>query len=230
MSQMKKNRGRLFGYIYFSAISAYVIGPLVGGKLADPSLISWFSYSTPFWAVFFLLILTSIWTYFSFQETHLPEEGEQIHYLQAFTNLKNVFLKSDIRILYLINFLIYIVIYGFFRSYPMYIVGHFHLNVSRASEFIAWVAVPIIISNMWLTGILIKKDLSKNPSILHSDPDGDIYAQHSYFSLDPRIMGHSLSYCFGLGSLPSFPLLQCFLFPFPMKCKEEFWETTRLSP
>jgi len=153
----EKDRVRLFGYIYFSASSAYVIGPLVGGKLANPSLVSWFGYSTPFWATLFLLVITLIWTYFYFRETHLAEEGERIHYMQAFTNLKNVFVKSEIRILYFINFLIYISIYGFFRSYPMYIVGHFHLNVSRASEFIAWVAVPIIISNMWLTGFLSKK-------------------------------------------------------------------------
>ena len=45
-----EERSRFFGYIYLSASSAYIVGPLVGGKLADPDLVSWFSNATPFWA------------------------------------------------------------------------------------------------------------------------------------------------------------------------------------
>ena len=45
-----EDRNRFFGYIYLSASSAYIVGPLVGGKLADSDLVSWFSNATPFWA------------------------------------------------------------------------------------------------------------------------------------------------------------------------------------
>ena len=31
-----EQRGKFFGYIYLSASSAYIVGPLVGGKLASP--------------------------------------------------------------------------------------------------------------------------------------------------------------------------------------------------
>ena len=31
--------------------------------------------------------------------------------------------------LYLINFLLYLAIFGFFRCYPMYLVDEFHLGV-----------------------------------------------------------------------------------------------------
>ncbi|HET7054720.1 MAG TPA: MFS transporter [Solirubrobacterales bacterium] len=40
-------RSRLFGYVYLSSSLAYVVGPLVGGKLADSSIVSWFGYPTP---------------------------------------------------------------------------------------------------------------------------------------------------------------------------------------
>jgi predicted MFS family arabinose efflux permease len=45
-------------------------------------------------------------------------------------------------------------IFGFFRSYPMYLVDRFHLNVSRVSEFVAWVGLPIVLANIWLIGFL----------------------------------------------------------------------------
>jgi predicted MFS family arabinose efflux permease len=36
----------------------------------------------------------------------------------------------------------------------MYLVDQFHLGVSRVSEFIAWVGVPIVLANLWLTSFL----------------------------------------------------------------------------
>jgi DHA1 family tetracycline resistance protein-like MFS transporter len=63
--------------------------------------------------------------------------------------------SSDL-LLYLINFLLYLSIFGFFRCYPMYLVDEYHLGVSGESEFIAWVGVPIVLANLWLTGMLAR--------------------------------------------------------------------------
>jgi DHA1 family tetracycline resistance protein-like MFS transporter len=59
--------------------------------------------------------------------------------------------------LYLVNALLYLAIYGFFRCYPMYLVDEFRVGLSRESEFIAWVGVPIVAANLWLTGFLSKR-------------------------------------------------------------------------
>jgi MFS family permease len=153
----KANRGRFFGYIYISASLAYVVGPLFGGKLADPSLVTWFGYATPFWAVFGLLVVTTVWTLIVFRETRRPATRGEIRYFDAFTNLLSVVTDDRIRIFYLTNFLLYLAIFGFFRSYPMYLVDEFHMSVSVLSEFIAWVAVPIVIANLWATGFLARR-------------------------------------------------------------------------
>lgn len=152
-----EDRSRLFGYIYLSASLAYIFGPLMGGKLADPNIIHWFSYATPFWAVFILLAITIIWTLLIFRETRARELRQEISYFDAFTNLMGIFTANRIRVLFLVNFLLYLAIFGFFRCYPMYLVDEFRLGVSKVSEFIAWVAVPIVIANLWLTGFLAQR-------------------------------------------------------------------------
>src|ERR1700710_2928025 len=63
-------RGRLFGYVYLSSSLAYVAGPLAGGKLADPGIVSWFGDSTPYWAVALMLLATLALTAARFRETH----------------------------------------------------------------------------------------------------------------------------------------------------------------
>jgi DHA1 family tetracycline resistance protein-like MFS transporter len=153
----EKNRNRLFGYIYLSASLAYVFGPLVGGKLADPSLVPWFTYATPFWCTFGLLAVTLVWTAVAFHETRAAQPGTAVDYGAAFTNLLGVFTDRRLRLLYAVNFLLYLAIFGFFRCYPMYLVDEFELNVSRVSEFVAWVAVPIVIANLWLTDFLARR-------------------------------------------------------------------------
>jgi predicted MFS family arabinose efflux permease len=146
-------RNRFFGYIYMSASAAYIVGPLVGGKLADPSIMPWFNYATPFWTVFFLLAITAAATAIFFRETHPPGTG-RVSFVKAFVGLADVFTNPRLRTLYWLNFLFYLAIFGFFRCYPMYLVDQFHLGVSRVSEFIAWVGVPIVLANLWLTSLL----------------------------------------------------------------------------
>jgi len=149
-----EERNRFFGYIYMSVSSAFIIGPLAGGKLADRSLSPWFGYSTPFWVVMVLLAILTVVTAIVFAETNPPESRHPVSYLEAFTNLSGVILNRRLRSLYWLNFLLYFAIYGFFRSYPMYLVDEFHMGVSRVSEFIAWVGFPIVLSNIWLTGFV----------------------------------------------------------------------------
>src|SRR5262249_51123421 len=71
----------------------------------------------------------------------------------AFADLSRLF-GPRLRRYFLVNFLLYLAIFGFFRSYPMYLVDTFDLGISRVSEFIAWVGVPIVLANFWLTGAL----------------------------------------------------------------------------
>src|SRR6201986_2862043 len=149
-----QDRNRFFGYIYLSASSAYIVGPLVGGKLADSGLVSWFNDATPFAAAMILLAITTTATCLVFRETNPPSRRHSVSFTHAFTNLRGVVFDRRLRRFYWLNFAFYLAIFGFFRCYPMYLVARFHLGVSQVSEFVAWVGVPIVIANAWLTGFL----------------------------------------------------------------------------
>lgn len=165
---MKDNRTRLFGYIYLSAGLAYVLGPLVAGRLADPAIVSWFDYSTPYWAVFILLVLTLILVSVAFRETRERVSRAETNFLRAFTNLKLVFAEKGLRNIFLVNFLIYLAIFGFFRSYPMYLVDEFKLNVREVADMFALLVVPIVVGNLWLTGFISKRCTPRTMSVAAS--------------------------------------------------------------
>ena len=151
----EQNRSRMFGYIYLSASSAYIIGPLIGGVFANPGFIPWFNYATPFELIFICLFIVLIWITLNFKETlSLDMRQTNINYLKVLTNFSTIFTEKNLRFLFFVNFLFYLAIFGFFRCYPMYLVDKYHMQVGQLSEFIAWVAVPIVLGNVWLTGFL----------------------------------------------------------------------------
>jgi DHA1 family tetracycline resistance protein-like MFS transporter len=145
------SRNRLFGYVYLSSSLAYVVGPLAGGKLADSA-----GFDAPFLAVAGLLAATLALTALSFRETH-PPTGGPIGLGAAVANLRTAFAAGPIRSLFLGNFVLYLAIFGFFRVYPMYLVDNFGMGVSEESEFVAWVAVPIVIANLGLIGVVSRR-------------------------------------------------------------------------
>jgi DHA1 family tetracycline resistance protein-like MFS transporter len=147
-------RSRLFGYVYLSSSLAYVVGPLAGGKLADPGVVGWFGAPTPFLAVAVLLVATLGLTAVAFRETHAPDPGAPLGLGVAVRNIGAAFAGGRLRPVFAANFALYLAIFGFFRVYPMYLVDHFGMGVGRESEFIAWVAVPIVLANLFLVGRL----------------------------------------------------------------------------
>jgi DHA1 family tetracycline resistance protein-like MFS transporter len=111
-----EQRNRYFGYIYMAVSLAYIIGPLGGGKLTDSNLVSWFSDATPFWAVFVLLALTLQAVLLGFRETKAPSGEAPAR--ESLASLLAVFSDRRRRRFYGINFLLYLAIFGFFRSIP----------------------------------------------------------------------------------------------------------------
>jgi DHA1 family tetracycline resistance protein-like MFS transporter len=92
-----------------------------------------------------------------FRETARPATAARPGYAEAFTNLARVVSDRRLRPLYLVNFILYLALFGFFRVYPMYLVDEFGLDVGEVSEYVAYVAVPIVIANLWLVGALSRR-------------------------------------------------------------------------
>jgi DHA1 family tetracycline resistance protein-like MFS transporter len=147
----ESNRQRYFGYLNFVASSAYIVAPLLGGSIAHLAGIS-----IPFWLIAGLLLLTSGSVLCWFQEPSQTHRDTNISWLAAITNITQIFHAKHLRKTFLINFCMYMAIFGFFRTYPMYLVDRFHMQVLELSYFIAWVAVPILITGIYLTGYLSK--------------------------------------------------------------------------
>lgn len=163
-----RDRSRYFGYIYVCSSTGFIFGPLLASFFSNSDIFSWFVPSTSFWIVTFLLFCTAIWVYSHFRETHTIDQNGKRGFFQEFTNLANVFNDRELRYFYGVNFVIYIAIFGYLRFYPTYVQLTFDTHFSTLSLIIAYVALPFIIVNLFLTPFFSRLKAAKEITLVSS--------------------------------------------------------------
>jgi MFS family permease len=148
----QEDRGRLFSYIYTAISCGYISGPLFGG-----AIIARKGFAAPFWGVVVLLALTFVWTFTTFRETHAPDLSRRIDYRKALTNLTTVFTDRSLRHLYLINFIFYLTIFGFFRVILIYMADKWHMQAYESGVYYSYYAVMSLLASLLLTAPLLAR-------------------------------------------------------------------------
>lgn len=146
-----EERPRLFAWVYSSSSLGYIAGPVAGGQLA-----LYFGWSTPFWLMVPLLAATVLWTWLGFRETHQPDRGKHFDAFAALTNLGTVFTDPPIRSLYLVNFLIYLGLFGYFRMVLVYMVDRWDTTVDQTTLIYSGLAVISAIASFGAMAPLAK--------------------------------------------------------------------------
>lgn len=145
-------RPRLFAWVYSSCSLGYIAGPVIGGQLALHE-----GWSLPFWLTVPLLAATLLWIGLSFRETHRPEKDKRFDLFAALTNLATVLTDGPIRRLYLVNFLIYLGLFGYFRMVLVYMTDRWHTTVDQTTLIYSGLAVVSAISSFGLMAPLTRR-------------------------------------------------------------------------
>ena len=72
----KQTKVKNFSFLEVAVSTGFMAAGFFGGTLSNRNLVSWFSYSTPFWLVVLLICMTLIFHYRFFQET-LKKKAKQ---------------------------------------------------------------------------------------------------------------------------------------------------------
>jgi MFS family permease len=147
-----QDRGRLFAYIYTACSLGWVSGPLVGGQVVLHA-----GFSAPFWGVVALLMLAFVWTLIAFRETHPADTARPLDYLSAMMNLTAVFTDRPIRRLYLVNFIFYLTIFGFFRVILIYMADKWHMLAHQSGIYYSYFSAMSLVSSLFVVGPLLRR-------------------------------------------------------------------------
>ncbi len=143
-----------FGSINIFISLGFIIGPFMGGFLADSSIVSWFNFSTPFWVAACMTLIGIAIIYWGSKETLKKKpDGKWEFFRSMWMGLKRPRLKS----FYLANFFLALCYFSFFRFFPVFLERQFNFTPAEISYVMVYDAFAIAAGVLWLIPYLSKR-------------------------------------------------------------------------
>lgn len=145
-----------FGFIGMAFGLGFIIGPYIGGKLADPSIVSWFNFETPFWfsTILCLLNITLVAVYF--YETLKEKSTRAINAFQGFVNIGKAFLNVRLRTIFIIVFMLTFGFSIFTQFLQVFLIQKFSFTQSGIGDYFAFIGLCIAFTQGYVTRKLTK--------------------------------------------------------------------------
>jgi DHA1 family tetracycline resistance protein-like MFS transporter len=153
-----EQRVKNFGLLGAAFGLGFIIGPFLGGKLSDPSVVPWFSAAVPFWFAAGLSGLNLVFLATLFPETnpHL-QRGKRIEWSRSFGNIGRAFSSERLRILFLTVFL-YQSGFSFFATFAsVFLIVRFSFNQGSIGDFFAAFGVCGILAQVFVVRVVSRR-------------------------------------------------------------------------
>lgn len=142
----EKNKSRNFGLIGMAFGLGFIIGPYIGGKLSDSTVVSWFTYSTPFFLSIILTAVNLILVFTNFPETLKEKRIVKVSIFTGFKNIRKALTLKDLRIMFLVGFLLTVGFNFFTQFFQVFLIGKFQFTQSNVGDFFAYMGLWIAIA------------------------------------------------------------------------------------
>lgn len=140
------NKSRNFGMIGMAFGLGFVIGPYIGGKLADPSFVSWFSFDTPFWFASILTFINLLLVLQLFPETLKVVSDKKVDLFAGLKNIRRAFSITEMRTIFIVVFLLTIGFNFFTQFFQVFLIGKFQFNQSQIGDLFAYMGIWIAVA------------------------------------------------------------------------------------
>ena len=160
----KQDRVHNFSLLEVAMSVGFICAGLVGGNLINSQVVSWFSYSIPFWTVAGLIAVNVVVLKLFFQETlHTPKLLGKINLLDGVTYLHKAFVSVHLRRIYLIWLLFAIGWQSCLQFYSSLLLKFYGFAPKQISLVFMIMGGVFIVSQL----ILVKPAAKKRTSLLN---------------------------------------------------------------
>jgi len=144
-------RTKNFGLIGAAFGVGFIVGPFLGGVLADPSVVSWFNAATPFWFAALLASANTTQVLLQFDETNKHIRQFPVQFTKGIANIVRAYGMRELRTIFLTSFF-FNAGFGFFISFfGVFLIHRFNFNEARIGNFFAWVGLCAIFTQVFTT-------------------------------------------------------------------------------
>jgi MFS transporter, DHA1 family, tetracycline resistance protein len=148
-----------FGLVGAAFGLGFIIGPVIGGLLSDSTLVSWFSYSIPFYASALLAFVNLVVIYKEFIETLVsPNPNIKVSLLTGLQNIQKALVSNVIlRTIFLVAFLFVFGFTFFTQFFQVYLIKKFAYQQRDIGLFFGYIGILISVTQGGLVRVFAKK-------------------------------------------------------------------------
>lgn len=154
-----------FGFIGMAFGLGFIIGPYIGGKLADPAVVSWFNFETPFWFSAILCLINIGLVAIYFYETLKVKSTRMINAFQGFENIGKAFMNARLRTIFIVVFMLTFGFSIFTQFLQVFLIQKFSFSQGKIGDYFAFIGIWIAFTQGFITrkftvGMLPEKAVS----------------------------------------------------------------------
>lgn len=153
-----ENRVKNFGLMGAAFGFGFVVGPYIGGKLSDPSFVSWFNAATPFWFAAILSFIDVLFVFFMFPETLKNlKKDVKIIWNKSVANIIRAANTKELRVVFA-SFFLANAGFTFFTTFAsIFLINRFGFDQGNIGDYFAFIGLCSILSQVLVVGRLGKK-------------------------------------------------------------------------
>ena len=153
-----KNRAKNFGLVGMAFGLGFILGPYIGGKLADPKVVSWFNASTPFWfAAGLSLVNVIVITIFLPETLKVRAKKFKLHLFKSIQNVGTAFSRPGLRHVIPSTFLFNGGFTFFTTFFAVYLAREFNFTQGNTGDYFAYIGLWIALVQGIVTAQVAKK-------------------------------------------------------------------------
>ena len=152
----QKSKAKNFGLIGMAFGFGFIIGPFIGGKLSDPSVISWFNLSTPFLFAALLCALNFVLVFLIFKETLKHSVNSKLSLFTGIRNIKKAFAMPNLSTMFTVIFLLAFGFSFFTQFFQVYLVEKFNFTQGMIGDLFAFIGICIAFTQGVIVRVVAK--------------------------------------------------------------------------
>ncbi|MEW6035797.1 MAG: MFS transporter [Candidatus Micrarchaeota archaeon] len=147
----ERSKARNFGLIGMAFGLGFIIGPYIGGKLADPAIVPWFGYWTPFAFAALLGALNMAFLASGYRETLRARVKTPVSLGMGFRNMARAASIPSLRVMFLVLFLYSFGFNIYTQFFNVLLVEKFSFSQSQIGDMFAYMGFWAAITQGVLT-------------------------------------------------------------------------------
>lgn len=146
-----------FGLIGMAFGIGFVLGPTIGGILGDHTVVSWFSYSTPFLFTALLTATNIILLRYWFRETLQEKRESKIKPWSGFQNVAKSFTMPNLGPIFVVVLFLALGFSFFTQFFSVRLIEKFEFTTKSIGMLYGWIGLWLIFTQGFTVRILSKK-------------------------------------------------------------------------